>query len=272
MYTRRRKRKKKIYISVVLVTFVVYLIAATSIIASVPKRTQHESARPANAIAVSATEKHIVALDAGHGGYNPNVQGWDTGCQGNGFTEAELTYDLTARLAQKLEESGQFTVVFTADGENYLLGSRRGKAASEQNAELLLSLHFDTNNDSAVRGFTCYPATPAMETNSESLCFAEALTGQISQLGEPLRGTNGIRYLYFVGENNRREVCESTDTAQRSDPTYTILETCGCPAVLCELGFLSNGQDAALVADEAGRDILTDALYQAILNYFTEVD
>lgn len=62
------------------------------------------------------------------------------------------------------------------------------------------------------------------------------------QLGLNLRGWDGVRYLYFDA-NNARVVAESSDTTVRSDPTFTVLEDCGCPAVLVEEGFITNASD-----------------------------
>ena len=76
-----------------------------------------------------------------------------------------------------------------------------------------------------------------------------------------------MRYLYFDA-NNAPVVAESSDTTVRSDPTFTVLEDCGCPAVLVEEGFITNAGDVALVATDAACEAAAQAYYECILTYF----
>ena len=173
----------------------------------------------------------VVAIDPGHGGYNENNGCWDSGTKGDGVTEAELTFRIAGMLEELLRQDRRFAPVLTTDGSTYLKGSQRGAAAQAAGAELLVSIHFNSDPYDHSRGLECYPATPAMETNADSLRLAAAITEGFAATGLPLRGENGIRYLYFDANDNR-VVYESSDTVPRTDPTFTVLETCSCPAVL----------------------------------------
>lgn len=209
----------------------------------------------------------VVAIDPGHGGYNENNGCWDSGAKGNGVTEAELTMRIAGMLEQLLRQDRRFAPVMTTDGSTYLKGSERGAAAQAAGAQLLVSIHFNSDQYDHSRGLECYPATPAMETNADSLRLAAAITEGFAATGLPLRGENGIRYLYF-DENDNRLVYESSDTVPRTDPTFTVLETCGCPAVLVEQGFLTNLTDAAMFSTDDGCRGAADIYYRAICQYF----
>ena len=54
-------------------------------------------------------------------------------------------------------------------------------------------------------------------------------------MGMELRGIDGVRYIYF-DDNDNRYIRESNDTTALSDPTFTVVQKCGCPAVLVEEG------------------------------------
>ena len=209
----------------------------------------------------------VVAIDAGHGGYNDNNGCWDSGTKGDGVTEAELTIRIAGMLEELLRQDRRFAPVMTTDGSTYLKGSQRGAAAQAAGAELLVSIHFNSDPVHDSRGLECYPATPAMATNADSLRLAAAITEGFAATGLPLRGENGIRYLYFDANDNR-VVYESSDTVPRTDPTFTVLETCGCPAVLVEQGFLTNPADAALFSSDEGCRSAADIYYRAICRYF----
>ena len=209
----------------------------------------------------------VVAIDPGHGGYNENNGCWDSGAKGNGVTEAELTMRIAGMLEQLLRQDRRFAPVMTTDGSTYLKGSQRGAAAQAAGAELLVSIHFNSDPVYDSRGLECYPATPAMATNADSLRLAAAITEGFAATGLPLRGENGIRYLYFDANNNRM-VYESSDTVPRTDPTFTVLETCSCPAVLVEQAFLTNPADVALFSTDEGCRGAADIYYRAICQYF----
>ena len=209
----------------------------------------------------------MVAIDPGHGGYNENNGCWDSGTKGDGVTEAELTIRIAGMLEELLRQDRRFAPVMTTDGSTYLKGSQRGAAAQAAGAELLVSIHFNSDPVYDSRGLECYPATPAMATNADSLRLAAAITEGFAATGLPLRGENGIRYLYFDANNNRM-VYESSDTVPRTDPTFTVLETCSCPAVLVEQAFLTNPADVALFSTDEGCHSAADIYYRAICRYF----
>ena len=82
-----------------------------------------------------------------------------------------------------------------------------------------------------------------------------------------LRGIDGVRYIYF-DDNDSRYIRESNDTTVLSDPTFTVVQKCGCPAVLVEEGFITNAGDVALVATDAACEAAAQAYYECILTYF----
>ena len=85
-------------------------------------------------------------------------------------------------------------------------------------------------------------------------------------MGMELRGIDGVRYIYF-DDNDNRYIRESNDTTALSDPTFTVVQKCGCPAVLVEQCFLTNPQDAARLATPSGAKQAAKAYYEAICEW-----
>ena len=86
-------------------------------------------------------------------------------------------------------------------------------------------------------------------------------------LGLTLRGQDGVRYLYFDA-NDARVIAESSDTTPRTDPTFTVLEDCACPAVLVEEGFISNAADREMVCRDDACERAAEMYYQCIIAFF----
>ena len=157
--------------------------------------------------------------------------------------------------------------MLTANGTEYLKPSRRAARAEAAGAQLLLSIHLNYDADSRVSGFECCPATPQLSTNADSLRFARLVAEKFGAMGMELRGIDGVRYIYF-DDNDNRYIRESNDTTVLSDPTFTVVQKCGCPAVLVEEGFITNAGDVALVATDAACEAAAQAYYECILTYF----
>ena len=179
-------------------------------------------------------------------------------------------------IAAVTEEAADGKIVVAIDpghgGVNPSVGgedaaSRRAARAKAASAQLLLSIHLNYDADSRVSGFECCPATPQLSTNADSLRFARLVAEKFGAMGMELRGIDGVRYIYF-DDNDNRYIRESNDTTVLSDPTFTVVQKCGCPAVLVEEGFITNAGDVALVATDAACEAAAQAYYECILTYF----
>ena len=138
----------------------------------------------------------------------------------------------------------------------------------EDDIDLLLSIHLNSDASAATNGLECYAAPPALAANAESVRFGRLVTAAFrDQLGLTLRGWDGVRYLYFDA-NNARVVAESSDTTVRSDPTFTVLEDCGCPAVLVEEGFITNASDRTALCTDSACEQAAELYYQCIIDFF----
>lgn len=240
-----------------------------------PERSQVEGEVTADsdtgteAAAVTAADGAIVvAIDPGHGGVNPNIGAEDYGSEANGLRESEVTLATAKALYDLLAADDRFAPLLTADGTEYLKPSERGAAAQAAGAQLLLSIHLNYDGDPSSSGFECYAAPPSLSTNAESVRFGTLLAASFQELGLRLRGTTGVRYLYY-DQNDNKQIYESTDTTVRWDPTFTVLSSCGCPAVLCEEGFITNSGDMALLSGTGGCQAAAQRYYDCICAYFS---
>lgn len=202
-----------------------------------------------------------VAIDAGHGGSDPGARGV--------VEEKQVTAATAAALLQWLEQDSNYTPLQTRESfDATATPAQRAAAASAQSPQLLLSIHGNSAaNGSTASGFECYPAVPGRTWHQESFYFARLLAGGMQSIGAKLRGRGGVRYIYYL-ENDQKQLVESTHTEVREERSFTILEDSNCPAVLAEQCFVTNEADVAQFGSEEGCKKAARIYYEAICEYF----
>ena len=192
---------------------------------------------------------------------------------GNGLWEYEMTWQVANELVNLLEQDGRYAPVLTITEEESqnsdmprVEPAERAQRANDAGAVLLFSIHGNSDPSGTVSGFECYAIPPGQQYHDESVALARLTAQKITQTGQPLRGQDGVRHLYFDTYDNRM-VYESSDETPRNEPTFRLLADADCPAVLVEQCFLTNPQDAARLATPSGAKQAAKAYYEAICEW-----
>lgn len=208
----------------------------------------------------------VIAIDPGHGGTDP-------GSEGSGLWEYEMTWQVANELVDLLEQDGRYAPVLTITEEESqnsdmprVEPAERAQRANDAGAVLLFSIHGNSEPSGTASGFECYAIPPGQQYHDESVALARLTAQKITQTGQPLRGQDGVRYIYFDTYDNRM-VYESSDETPRNEPTFRLLADADCPAVLVEQCFLTNPQDAARLATPSGAKQAAKAYYEAICEW-----
>jgi N-acetylmuramoyl-L-alanine amidase len=183
----------------------------------------------------------VIVIDPAHGGD-------DAGNTANGLFEADLAFDLSGRVAERLAAHG--AVAIQSRSRNDCPSDRqRSELANDHAADLLLSLHFDAIPSPLGNGVASY-------------YFGSGTHSVGSSVGERL------------ADLINREICMRTGlrNGRSHGKTWDILRFTAMPAVHTELGYLSNPDDAALLADPAVLDTMADALVVSIQRLFLPPD
>jgi N-acetylmuramoyl-L-alanine amidase len=199
-----------------------------------------EDAREADALTLGAGSAPVgsgapIVIDPGHGGKDP-------GAVANGLQEKEIVLDVSLQLARLLRASGR-RVILTRDGDDYPSLADRTRIAKDNGAALLLSVHANAVNRSSVRGIeTFYPRSGAHQTTSRNL--AQHLQTQML-----------------------RAVSNTDRGIKRDQRGLYLLRTAAYPVALVELGFITNGTDAAYLRDAGTRAKLARALHDGVIAF-----
>ncbi len=178
-------------------------------------------------LASFAVAAPVIVIDAGHGGHDRG------GMPGQRVPEKSYALDVAKRVDSSLRRSGYRTVM-TRKGDYFVTLSDRCSISNAQSRAVFVSIHFNGAPNSDASGIEMY-----YYRGRESASLAERIYKKVvSSTGAPGR---------FV----------------RSRPLY-VLRHSRHPAVLCELGFLTNRDEARRIASSAYRQRLADAVAAAI--------
>jgi N-acetylmuramoyl-L-alanine amidase len=225
-----------------------------------------------------AVQKKIIVLDPGHGGIDSGTNGV------NGLMEKDLVLDVAARLEHALVHRGGYTVHLTRDNDVYIPLGERVNIGRSWRADLFISLHADSNPDPAVNGASVYTlsekgsdkeaARLAREENQSDVIAGVDLSGENSQVAPILidlaqRDTinRSSRFAQTVVSLLSRETDILSRQPHRS-AAFVVLKAADVPAVLIELGYLSNAEDAGQMNTARWRDGVADAIASAIDRHF----
>ena len=202
-----------------------------------------------------------VCIDAGHGGSDPGARGV--------VEEKEMTAQTSEALLALLEADPNYIPLRSRESYDVTAKpSERAEAINAQSPQLLLSIHGNSAaNGSTASGFECYPAVPGRTWHQESFYFARLLAGGMQSIGAKLRGRGGVRYIYYL-ENDQKQLVENTYTQVRNERSFTLLEDVDCPAVLSEQCFVTNAEDVERFGSEEGCKTVARIYYEAICAYF----
>jgi N-acetylmuramoyl-L-alanine amidase len=213
----------------------------------------------------------VVVLDPGHGGT-------DTGAiAASGTQEKVLTLALAQRLAAELERRG-LKVVLTRTSDASIPLVQRTALANFNQADLFVSIHLNSAPGRSARGAeTYYLSKEATDLWSselaarENLEFGEEFTprGELNLVLWELAQSSHIRESAGLAEMIQQEFNSLLGTKDRGvrQAPFAVLEGAQMPAVLVEVAFLSNPQEAKRLTDPAFQDQVTSALARAVLGF-----
>ena len=191
----------------------------------------------------------IVYLDAGHGGYDPGASYF-------GISEKSLTLAIQSRVKAKLESEG-YQVVTTRTSDTYVDLTDRSRAVNASESDIFVSIHINASGSSAAQGIETYYYQPYAEYPSRINATYHANPTRLS-MSDTLANAIQSSLINATGAQNQG--------VKRQ--TFAVLRETTAPAVLLELGFLSNPQEAARLNTAAYQETLANAIVAGIKSYY----
>ncbi len=213
-----------------------------------------------------------IVIDPGHGGSDP-------GASGNGITEAALVLDVALRLEKLLLEQPGFEVVLTRRTNAAVPLARRTAIANEESADLFLSIHANSSPRRETAGVETYFLNLATNPQAEAVAARENASSAgtmhtLPQLVRAITNNNKLaesRELAGVVQSSLVRRLRSRnqgfqDLGVKQAP-FMVLIGAQMPSVLAEIAFLTNRTEANLLKQNAYKQQIAQALFDAIVQY-----
>lgn len=181
-------------------------------------------------------KNRIIVLDAGHGGSDP-------GAVKNGVYEKTIALDVSKRVEAKLKAAGA-TVLMTRKTDVYPTLQDRVDYARKHYAETFVSVHVNAASSTAAKGAEVFYDTSANDNGLESKYLATDIQQRIAQYAD----------MHYRGVFDRE---------------FYVIRNQDIPAVLVELGFITNSSDFAKLTSPTYMDKYASAIYQGIVDYYS---
>ena len=248
---------------------------------------------------IDANDKSLglrtVVIDAGHGGKDPGGVSKDRKTY-----EKNLVLDIAKRFGQKINEKyPDVKVIYTRSTDVYITLNERADIANRNNADLFISIHTNANDSPSVHGASVhilgqsrdpkrdlYAGKMDVSKRENSVILLEEdystdYQGFDPNSPESFIFFNLMQNAYYeqsvlfaskVDEYLRKtDFAVSSYTGIHQDPFWLLWKT-AMPAVLLELGFISNPGDLKVLSSTAGRIDIADKLLAAFSSFKTAYD
>jgi N-acetylmuramoyl-L-alanine amidase len=221
-----------------------------------------------------------VVIDPGHGGKDP-------GAQANGLSEKDLVLDVALKLGEYVEEKLGINVVYTRKSDKFIELEERGHIANRAGAKLFVSIHINAARARSARGTETFflgphkseAARKVMERENSVIKYEEntqvyedydkeALVRQTLTQSAYMRQSEKLASL--IEDQFKNRVHRRSRGVHQAG--FYVLWGASMPAVLVELGFLTNPSEARFLRSDRGQTYMASALFRAIRNYKQEYE
>ena len=234
-------------------------------------KAQARKKGPANREGKFRLHVRRVLLDAGHGGRDP-------GTHHNGILERTVTLDLAKRVGAILA-AHDIDVKYTRFSNRWVSLDARADKVRTTRADLFISIHVNANPSSSVQGFETYYLDFARTSAASRLAAVEnAIKGRSAASREKLPASKLFRVQQQESSRLARNIQNTTlgylrgkkyatvDGGIKTAP-FHVLRKSGVPGVLVEVGYCTNRQEAAWLAQPVYRALLARGIAYGILAY-----
>ena len=247
-----------------------------------PEKIVYDSGTVRAANPVDNSIRKIV-LDPGHGGKDPGAVGFSK----NNF-EKEIALSVTKKLKKKLVELPGTEVLLARDKDEFVSLQQRTKFANSNRADLFISIHCNAHRSNKANGVEVYYLSTAKTSDARAV---EALENSVvfdyEGGEEAVREYDDLSFIladmaqsehleesYDLALKLQTDLVKSTGSYDRGvkQANFYVLRGAFMPAVLIELGFMSNKEEEKKLTSASYQDKLTDSIFEGIKNFKYKYD
>ncbi|MBF0283652.1 MAG: N-acetylmuramoyl-L-alanine amidase [Magnetococcales bacterium] len=223
----------------------------------------------------------VVAIDPGHGGYDPGAVGE------LGTREKDVNLTVGRKLHKLINAQPGFSAHLTRNDDYYVALKKRVYVARKHQPDLFISLHADAFPDRSARGASVYCLSergkPSLNRAINELVKQQNdeahLLGGIDLGDVPDPEVKGI-LMDLSQQHSLKEAIKLGDTLLQSLDNITrikydevipagfmVLKAPDMPSVLVEMAFLTNAEEEALLRQDKHQDAIAGAIFEGVRRY-----
>src|SRR5262245_55699867 len=218
----------------------------------------------------------VIVLDAGHGGHDPGA------ISPNGVREKDVVLDVTRRAARLVEDGLGVKVVLTQSTDVFVPLRERTSFASKQRADLFVSIHANSHPQAVSEGVEVYfLSSEASDSQARHIAAVENGAMQLEnpayrQKSEMLKSilwdlaqSEFQQESSFMAETVLDSMTRSLSLVPRGvkQAGFYVLGGAPMPAILIEIGFLTNVKEERKLNTPEYREALARAIYNGLAEY-----
>lgn len=235
-------------------------------------------------VAAGARERwrlDTIVIDAGHGGRDPGTIGY------RGLREKDVVLAVAKKLGGYIHDLLGIKVVYTRKSDRFVPLKERGRIGNEAGGKLFISIHANSSPARSARGTETYflgihksdQAQKVMERensvirfetdqehyknfNEDDLIRMQLIQSAYMRQSEQLAGLVEKQFADRVGRRSRGV----------KQAGFYVLWSASMPALLVELGFLSNPREASFLRSKDGQAFMASAIFRAVKAFKSEYE
>jgi len=226
-------------------------------------------------VAQKQVRKPLIVIDPGHGGKDPGASSM------TGLREKDVTLGVATALRDRLLASERYDVALTRSSDVFIELEDRVTKARTLGADLFIALHADAGPKAETRGASVYTLSPEGERRVEAARHKndwvlavevdssrpEMVNQILADLVQRETKNQSARFAQTLVPALAEAGWPALQNTHRKKGFYVLLSP-DVPAVLLEMGFITNDQDAAMLVSESKRRKLVNGVASAIDSFF----
>lgn len=227
-------------------------------------------------------EFNTIVIDAGHGGHDPGSMN-----RRLGLKEKDIALKVALQVGDYIKEHiPEMEVIYTRDDDTFVDLDERGLIATRAKADLFLSIHLNAVRDSRAYGSEVFFLGMHRSESALEIMKRENSVVNLEEGGGQEQLSEDELLIYELANAGNIAISERiaamvesqfrTRAQRRSrgvkQAGLMVLWHASTPAILVELGFISNPNEARYMNSEYGQTILASAIFRAVRDFKEEYD
>ncbi len=215
-----------------------------------------------------------IVIDAGHGDHDPGAIGY------KGIQEKDIVLDIAKRLKKVLVAEG-IEVLLTRDTDIFLPLKKRSDIANKAKADFFISIHANAAEARSAYGFEAYFLSTAYDDFSKAVQIRENAVIKYEENADYKKSNdlNATLWDMILSENRIESIEMANAIAGQLKKSlklriryvkgakFYVLKGAQMPAVLLEVGYLTNSEEGARLNNPYYRQMLAESIAEGINRY-----